>query len=126
MLAQTANSIGQLDNKDKDKIESQAFSEIMTRLRRSARNSARLHLEQRHVQALIESPLYTMLASLESNELAQQWNEYNLDNIGSHGEKTGKTGRSAGTTQRPTPDVDSPSMSAITMAGRRLSKRNSN
>lgn len=126
MLAQTANSIGQLENKDKDKIESQAFSEIMTRLRRSARNSARLHLEQHHVQALIESPLYTMLASLESRELTEQWNESNLASTGLPGGKIEKSGLSAGMTMKPTAANDSPSASAITMAALRLSKRSNN
>jgi|SRR5690554_6577994 len=129
MLAQTANSIGQFEinkNDNNDKIKSLAFSEIMTRLRRSVRNSERLHLEHHHVQALVKSPLYTMLASLESRELTEQWNESNWDNTGLPGEKTENAGQSAGTTPQRIPAEGFPSQSATLMAALHLSKRSKN
>lgn len=49
------------------------YEEIRDRLRRAARNGERLHLDPRHVRALIASPIFLILAELEQAELKAQW-----------------------------------------------------
>lgn len=97
------------------------FGEMLGKLRRSALNGERLHLDHAHVLAFVQSPLYEMLAKLESDELAKAWqSNIDLASSGSHGAPTGANGPSATTTEPLEPAVESQLASAIaTMATRR-------
>jgi hypothetical protein len=49
------------------------FGEIVDKLLRAAQNGERLHLDVRHVRALISSPVYPILTELQVEELQREW-----------------------------------------------------
>lgn len=100
------------------------FGEILSRMRRSARNGERLHLDAAHVVAIMTSPIYAELAKMEAEEIASQWkNKSDLANFGLLGEPTERNGRYAGMTAQPEPAAESQLVSAITMEAIRQSRR---
>ncbi len=102
-----------------------AFAEIANRIRRAARNGERLHLDPAHVLALLASPIYPLIAELESKELAASCQGNNdLGNSGLRGAPTARNGRFAGTTALQEPAVESQQGAAISMMVIRQSKRN--
>lgn len=101
------------------------YAEIANRIRRAARNGGRLHLDPAHVLALLASPIYPLIAELESKELASLCPHSNdLDNSGLRGAPTARNGRSAGTTAPLEPAVESQQGAAISTMVIRQSKRN--
>lgn len=101
------------------------FGEMLGKVRRSALNGERLHLDHEHVIAFIQSPLYEMLAKLESDELAKAWqSNIDLASSGSRGEPTAANGPSATTIDPLPPAAESQLASAITTLAIRRPKRN--
>lgn len=103
------------------------FSSIVAKMRRSARNGERLHLDHAEVLALIGSPIYPMLADLESLELTEQWQkECSLESFGSHQEPTATSGQSVGTTDELAPAAENQLALATAEKIIRLSRRSRN
>jgi len=101
------------------------FGEMLGKVRRAALNGERLHLDHEHVIAFIKSPLYEMLAKLESDELTQAWqSNIDLANFGSHGGTTAANGPSATMIEPLPPAAESQLASAITTLAKRRPQRN--
>ncbi|MGQ2942879.1 MAG: hypothetical protein ACT6Q7_02640 [Blastomonas fulva] len=103
------------------------FSDIMTKLRRSWRNGERLHLDREQVLAIIQSPLYAMLAELEAKEVSTTWQSEQSNSgsasSGSHGAPIARSGPSAGMTAPLEPGVESLLAAATITTVLRQSKR---
>ena len=104
------------------------FSDIMTKLRRSWRNGERLHLDREQVLAIIQSPLYAMLAELEAKEVSNTWQNEQSSigsaSSGSPGAPIARNGPSAGTTKPLEPAAESQLVSATIMTVLRQPRRN--
>lgn len=87
------------------------FAGIRDKIERAFRNQERLHLDVVQVRALVQSPLFPLLAELVAKEFAESWQEdlekvadgatpaaSNSDPSGSTGAPTAPRGSSAGTT----------------------------
>jgi len=48
------------------------FGEMLSRLRRAARNGTRLHLDPEHVAALLDDDIYAVLSAREAKEFRSQ------------------------------------------------------
>ena len=49
--------------------DSPVFGEMLSRIRRAARNGTRLHLDPEHVNALCDDDIYALLSAREAREL---------------------------------------------------------
>ncbi len=93
---------------------SMVFTAIAERIDRSLRNGEKLHLDLRHVHAILASPIYALLNELKAKEYQLAWQAderpeeklttkvesvaHNSAPIGSGIGATATTGRSAGST----------------------------
>jgi hypothetical protein len=105
----------------------QPFAEILHRMRRSARNGERLHLDAAHVVAIMTSPIYAEMARLEAEELASQWqSNTDLVSFGLLGAQTATNGQSVGMTVQLEPAAESQLLSAISTEAKRQSRHRKN
>jgi hypothetical protein len=64
-----------ITKKEARSLDPEPFCEILAAIERAARNGTRAHLEQHHVQALIQSPVFILLSELKQEEMSRKWAE---------------------------------------------------
>ena len=98
-----------ISRKKARQIHAEPFSEVLAILDRAVRNGTRAHLEQHHVQAMIQSPVFILLSELKQEEMSRRWADDQEPMLGaassaSSGFGTGRiatTGASAGSMDGP-------------------------